>query len=369
MLACFALALGADTTVAQSSGELPPRPPAGCATVISPELAAGILLDEAAHPVVHNRAGYGSRYVFHVRVQFTIVRENSGTGGLSPARIPQCLAALNNAFGPWNVIFEERAPVNFLDSDAYFNIDSDAEFAQMHTEHYEHEAIHIFFVNTLSVADGTNHCGISTPSFLLSNGIAVNNSCAPPSDNSTLPHQMGHYLGLFHTHETIFGVECPSGSNCSLTGDLTCDTPADPGLDVFDRVSPSCTIRNMPSPPLVCGPLFPYNPNPANLMSSAPVTCANQLTPGQADRIWRGLSYDEPRAEFLINRVSCWIAFGSPGGDGGYDTPYPSLAQAIHDEPATATRFVIKSGNTPETIRITRPMVLDSFRGRSTIGR
>ena len=41
---------------------------------------------------------------------------------------------------------------------------------------------------------------------------------------------MGHYFGLYHTHQTSFGKELVDGSNCETAGDLICDTPADPNL-------------------------------------------------------------------------------------------------------------------------------------------
>ena len=42
-----------------------------------------------------------------------------------------------------------------------------------------------------------------------------------------LSHQMGHFLGLYHTYETAFGIELIDGTNCTINGDLICDTPAD----------------------------------------------------------------------------------------------------------------------------------------------
>ena len=47
---------------------------------------------------------------------------------------------------------------------------------------------------------------------------------------TTLAHQMGHFLNLYHTHETAFGNELVIRSNCSTAGDKCCDTEADPGL-------------------------------------------------------------------------------------------------------------------------------------------
>lgn len=45
--------------------------------------------------------------------------------------------------------------------------------------------------------------------------------------NTAMTHSMGHYLGLYHTHETIFnttGNDCPDDNDCATQGDLICDT-------------------------------------------------------------------------------------------------------------------------------------------------
>ena len=46
-------------------------------------------------------------------------------------------------------------------------------------------------------------------------------------DERRLAHEWGHVLGLRHTHEEGYGAEWEG--NCDVTGDLRCDTPADPG--------------------------------------------------------------------------------------------------------------------------------------------
>lgn len=51
-----------------------------------------------------------------------------------------------------------------------------------------------------------------------------------------LAHEIGHCLGLWHTHTTTNGVEnivrTGPTANCLSTGDLLCDTPADPDLNI-----------------------------------------------------------------------------------------------------------------------------------------
>ena len=53
------------------------------------------------------------------------------------------------------------------------------------------------------------------------------------TSNSTI-HELGNIFGLYHTNESIFGLELVDGSNCETTGDLICDTPADPSSVPFN---------------------------------------------------------------------------------------------------------------------------------------
>lgn len=71
-------------------------------------------------------------------------------------------------------------------------------------------------------------CGFATFPFNnpTGGGIFLHRNCIG-ADKTTYQHEMGHYLGLLHTFETVFGREFVNGSNCSFTGDLYCDTPAD----------------------------------------------------------------------------------------------------------------------------------------------
>ncbi|MDQ3072991.1 MAG: M43 family zinc metalloprotease [Bacteroidota bacterium] len=47
------------------------------------------------------------------------------------------------------------------------------------------------------------------------------------SGNTTLTHELGHYLGLFHTFQSFGGSTCTN--NCAGTGDMICDTPPTEG--------------------------------------------------------------------------------------------------------------------------------------------
>ncbi len=97
-----------------------------------------------------------------------------------------------------------------------------------------------------------------------------------------LAHEMGHYLGLYHTFEG----GC-NNTNCLTDGDRVCDTPPDGNL----TAATSCS-----SPGNSCGTdtlsnysngFFPRDTTDqiANFMDYGNTACSNQFTEGQAERM------------------------------------------------------------------------------------
>ena len=58
---------------------------------------------------------------------------------------------------------------------------------------------------------------------------------------NTLAHEIGHCLGLMHTHDYLIEPELVDGSNCSVGGDMLCDTPADPNLSLPGLMQLPCS--------------------------------------------------------------------------------------------------------------------------------
>ena len=98
-------------------------------------------------------------------------------------------------------------------------------------------------------------------------------------DNArVLAHEVGHLLGLPHTHDALFEPELVDGSNCTIGGDQICDTPADPNLGLPGMISyATCTYIGTGTD--ANGDA--YMPQTTNIMCYS--FCDNNLfTPGQA---------------------------------------------------------------------------------------
>lgn len=185
------------------------------------------------------------------------------------------IKSLNKIYANENLQFVLCNNIDYIYSDEFFVIDNYQEQNRLVNAYNLPNTMDVFYVaNALTF--NMPICGYASLGWSTDGYIFVLNGC---TGYRTLAHEVGHYLSLSHTFETGLGVEFVNGTNCSTTGDLVCDTPADPNLNQNINYS-ACTYSGTQKDPN--GDV--YNPLPKNIMSYYYTSCTSSLTGGQLQR-------------------------------------------------------------------------------------
>ena len=137
---------------------------------------------------------------------------------------------LNEFFSPICVSFS-LCEFNILENDYTLGrvvnkpITAKQQLLELKTRFSLRRRINIFFLDFIT----TENCGTSTYRGILTPNdanIYVERTCID-SLAQQVAHHLGHTFGLRNTFDPET-IELVDGSNCATTGDLICDTPADP---------------------------------------------------------------------------------------------------------------------------------------------
>lgn len=187
--------------------------------------------------------------------------------------ITPCLTQLNALFGSYGIQFYECGAKSNFANNTLFGFDSSEE-PQL-SAYDVPNVINVYLFQGVTV-NGGPVCGYSSlpPS---ADRIILAKGCT--DGPVVFLHEMGHYLGLYHTHgKTSVSDELVNGSNCSTAGDEICDTPADPNLSSgMYGCSYIGAFRDANGDY--------YQPDPTNIMSYAHVQCKNRFSPQQLSRM------------------------------------------------------------------------------------
>lgn len=230
-----------------------------------------------------------STAVTSVPIKAHVIRTSAGTGGLSESDLNDAIDNMNAYYASAFMEFFLCDGINYIDNSAYYNFNTNQETA-LTTANNVLGLINIYFANTVS-SDTSSLCGYAyTPGG--PDVILMANSCA--TNGSTLPHEVGHFFSLRHTHgpsNTTLTTELVDGSNCDTDGDLICDTPADPQLG-YSNVDINCIYNGLTTD----GNGDTFVPDPTNILSYSRKECRTYLSPQQYARIYA--TYQSVRNNF-----------------------------------------------------------------------
>ncbi len=223
-------------------------------------------------------------------VLFQVIKDSLGGTGVSDANLQAAIDRLNSVWEPSGISFEYCERRN-LDNHQFNEFVQLTDGDDMVAMYYEPNIINIFVsstVNTISFGDVNGYAYMPGGKDI----IHVKKSTFNDPLFKTLVHEMGHFLGLFHTFETDTGLELVDGSNCTTTGDLICDTEANPTDNPSDFGALDCNYTGNPATDAMGN--F-YVPPSKNHMSYSPCRC--EFTKQQYNRMVE---------QYLQNRNYLW---------------------------------------------------------------
>jgi hypothetical protein len=205
--------------------------------------------------------------MMEVPVKVHIIK-NSNAESASIDDVKTAFAKLNKHFVQIYVQFVPLGDYNYISNDKYYEFNKEDENGLCGSNDLKN-VINLYIVG--SISDGPlKFCGYTYyPESLEKNTdrIILANDCL--SDGVSLARQMGHYFTLFSTSglQASETNEWVNGTNCETEGDLICDTPADPGLDL-SSVDDRCGYIGKKQDQ--SGRKRFYKPDTKNLMSDNP---------------------------------------------------------------------------------------------------
>ncbi len=211
-------------------------------------------------------------------ILFQVVKDSLGGTTVTDANLNASIDRLNNVWEPAGISFEfcERRNLDNHQFNNYIELQDDPDMVAMY---YEPNIINVFITSTINLIEFGNVNGYSSfpggPDI-----IHVTKASMSGPGFGTLIHEMGHFFGLFHTFETSLGEELVDGSNCASSGDLICDTEANPTDESDDFDSPDCNYIGNPATDAMGN--F-YVPPSKNFMSYSPCRC--EFTKQQYNRM------------------------------------------------------------------------------------
>ncbi|MCS6991769.1 MAG: hypothetical protein NZL95_07895 [Chitinophagales bacterium] len=223
----------------------------------------------------------GTRTTYDLPIHIHLVGRDNGTGFQSLEVLWQNLCDLNDQFAETGFRFYLKNYPTYIFNSAYYEHDYDLG-AEMMFAYNVPQCINVYVVG--SAAD---NCGYY---WGWPDAIAISKGCFNIG-NTTFAHELGHYFSLPHPFDNINGIlEYVDGSNCTVGGDLFCDTRADILNYRWD-----CPYTGGATDPKG----MPYDPDSSLFMSYALDQCTYRFSPQQQNAM---INYLNAKRSYLKNQ-------------------------------------------------------------------
>ncbi|WP_298556126.1 T9SS type A sorting domain-containing protein [uncultured Algibacter sp.] len=227
-----------------------------------------------------SRGTIPTKFINSIPVKVYVIRNSDGSGGLSSTEINDAFTNLNSVFKDALLEFFLCDGIEYIDDDklCHFKRGDEKSFTE---NNYVPGLINIYFTNNLKNESNESICGYSD-NVSRNDMVFMTNSCA--TNGSSLPHELGHFFSLLHTHgldNNTMTSELVNGSNCDTDGDGICDTPADPML-TSSAIDSSCNYSGTKTD--ANGDVF--SPDTSNIMSYSRKNCRTLFSEQQLARMY-----------------------------------------------------------------------------------
>jgi len=206
-----------------------------------------------------------------VPVTAHLISRANGLDALTETELNEAIELMNEHYINANIEFF-LCGVNNIADDYFYDFSSPKENLMTATYNVPN-TINLYIAGSVSSSSGAGLCGYTHFPGQTGDQVIMAKGCV--GNGSTLSHEFGHYLGLYHTHgktNSNTTDESTEGTNCLFAGDDVCDTPADP--NIFGEVT-DCEYT---------GGAEGFAPDAQNLMSYAPSGCRMHFSQGQLNR-------------------------------------------------------------------------------------